>query len=353
MDNARPACRDHQEAVRQRIANNRGRGYLMFFAAMYTSPLIGTYFLGRYAYRKAEQAVISHRRKRVCKRAEDCDIARRPSMKPELTEENAENVLLRLPAELRLQVYDLIYASSKHIIIKEAGRKGHIQGVTWSKTYCPCVRTGCCIYSECTVPISNDIMALSLTCRTLYAETIGYVYSKNRFHFNQYQMITSIPSIIPAKHLRNIRSLSLNFAVDHLIKSLHLIVTNPSAKPSSPSYKFSLPTVLSLYERKDPWMELWRLFAITMIDLQRLSVIFNRISPKGIPALERQTCEWVIEPLLIFSDIGIRMQRFEVGLGYAWKHSLLEMQNRFAERCGEGGAPFVLKSQMGCIHDYY
>lgn len=329
----------------------------MFFAAMYTSPFIGTYLLGRYAYRQAERAAISHRRKRVCKRAEDRDVALRPSKKPELTEENSGHSLLRLPAELRLQIYDLVYSPSKTIIIKEAGRKGHVQGVTWSTTYCPCVRSGCCSYSECTVPISDDILALSLTCRLLYSETIGYIYSRNTFHFNQYAMVASIPDIIPAKHLRNIRSLSLNFAVDNLIRSLGLIISNPSARPNSPSYKFSFSVRRGLDERKDQWMQLWRLLSLTLLSLQKLSVTFNRISPKGIPELEKQTCEWVIAPLFVFNTEGIgrRMQLFEVCLGYAWKDFVAEMEGRFEGRGGDdGGAlPFVLKQGRGCVHDYY
>ena len=100
-------------------------------------------------------------------------------------------------------------------------------------------------------------------------------------------------------------------------------------------------------------MELWRLFSLTLLDLQRLSVTFNRISPKGIPPLEKQVCEWVIEPLLIFQEIKTRMQLFEVGLGYAWKDFVTEMESRFVDRCGKNGSPFVLKSKTGCIHDYY
>jgi hypothetical protein len=197
------------------------------------------------------------------------------------------------------------------------------------------------------------MLSLSLTCRQLYAETIAYVYSKNKFHLNEYQTIASIPELIPAKHLRNISSLSLNFSVDPLIKSLRLISRNPSVKADQPSYRFNPVLLTDRAERRDPWILLWRVLADTMVHLQRLSVTLNRTSLKGIPRLEQQTCGWVLEPLLIFSQRPAVLRRFDVYLGFAWKDLVSEMERSLAEKAAPKPLPFVLKRSLGCIHDFY
>ena len=349
MADMRPACQAHPMRRRQSYANSASCGYCMFFAALYASPFIGAYVLGRWAYRQGERRGVHYRRQRMCKRAEERDIALRPSKKRQETEINGDRSLLRLPIELRLQIYDLVYSPSAAIIIRDSGHKGHVKGMTFSKTYCPCVSSGCCSYSECVGPVSDGILSLSLTCRQLYAETIAYVYNKNKFHLNEYETIASIPELIPSKHLQSISSLSLNFAVEPLIKSLHLVCRNPSVQANQPSYKFNDARIA----RRTQWIQLWKLLATTMVQLQRLSVTLNRIAPKGIPRLEQQVCEWVLEPLLVFNQRTTALRSFDVSLGFAWKELVSETERVLAEKAAPKALPFVLKRSLGCIHDFY
>jgi hypothetical protein len=193
------------------------------------------------------------------------------------------------------------------------------------------------------------MLSLSLTCRQLYAETIAYVYRKNRFHLNEYQTIASIPELIPAKHLRNISSLSLNFSVDPLIKSLRLISSNPSMHANQPSYRFNDVN----FARRSQWIQLWRMLSEIMVHLQRLSITLNRISPKGIPRLEQQVCEWVLGHFFAFNQRPTAVRHFDVYLGFAWRHLMAEVERSLTEKVAPNALPFVLKRSLGCIHDFY
>lgn len=77
------------------------------------------------------------------------------------------------------------------------------------------------------------------------------------------------------------------------------------------------------------------------------------MSPKGIPSLEKQTCEWVVEPLFVFGDAEKPIAHFEVCLGFAWKDLVPEMKRRLVEKCLPGKLPFNLKQTWGCVHDFY
>ena len=319
----------------------------------FCTEAVGVYSLAR----DATQRLATHRRRReTCRQAETEDIAQLPSARPQITARNSrESHVLRLPLELRLQIYDDIPSEPVTINMRESHERGSIEAVTYAWTYCSCASSGCCSHSPCLPLIRcNNIMALPTTCRQMYAETIARNYRYNTIRFAHYPFVLSIPEILPAKHLRSITKIGLHFNVDPLIENFRrgIILEGAHTDPISGDMRSPLPA-----KRREQYINLWKILATDLLNLQDLRVTFKRQTWTD-DSLEQRICEWFLGPLLLLSEGSYERSKaiahFKVQLAFAWRgeefvsvvHTLLA-----AKSTGQV-VPFTLTSEYAaCLHD--
>ena len=297
----------------------------------------------------AHHATIHHltdrRRRTMCERAETHDIARLPSKMQKITEQNRlQSYLLRLPLELRRQIYDYVYPQSPTLTISDSLIHNRYRLVFQDFTpFFHRIR----FYDWCfTCFPSKNALALPLTCREIYTETIPYIYARNKFYFSDLRLVLSLPHVIPAKHLRFITELSLLFEVDKLIASFDL-----SEIPFVKDSKFVEDTDLAVTGRRKKYVQLWPFLSSTLVNIRNLRINFQRLEWTDAHR-EQQFCEWLMAPLLQSRDgksvWSEKLARFEVRLLRRWESLVGVYAQPFTIDGGSQLAPFELRGDCGC-----
>ena len=282
------------------------------------------------------------RRGKMCRRAEIHDIALLPSSKPEVTERNQRlSPLLRLPLELRAQIYNYAHAPHAIITVSEDLRRNRyrlVAHVRLSGQHTPeCNRRKST--RSCSSP--NTVLALPITCYQMYTETIHYLYDNNTFRFTNNRLILSLPSTIPTNHLRIITSLCLTFDLDPLTTALRLPRIMEGDAGDSRAAKM---------HRKE-YVDFWQFLATTLRNLQTLLVFFRRKNI-GDSDLEPRICEWLLTPLFQFeegeskSSWGPKLTLFDVRLDI-WFPTSSTLIREYQTM----GAPFFLGQWCDCALD--
>ena len=308
-------------------------------------------------YRKGREEfyhrLTEHRRRKVCTRAEPNDVAILPSKKPEVTERNqVESGLLRLPVELRMQIYECIYTPAATIDISDIPSgmtmfrlQAHILEASLHDPSCHIKESSCLCF------VSRVGFNLPLTCRQLHSETIHYLYSTNAFRFASNRLIFSLPSTIPVKHLQCITSLDLTFEVDRIFESSHLLRLLQKKHLHHMAWS----------ERRgcNEYIEFWHFLRTTITQLRSLVVTFHRMGSRdNDKALEQRICEWFLAPLSQRGEGGVKSQwspelkHFEVRLGTFWFLHDDPEDTSFIDAYKGGDAPFVLRRECDCEHDF-
>jgi hypothetical protein len=304
------------------------------------------------AHDEALHLLADRRRRTMCKRAEAYDIASTPSKMQKITEQNGlESHLLRLPVELRLQIYDYIYSPSAIFTIREKLVHGRYALVSVDMTRAVSRRCLCDLCKACVQFPFKDALALPLTCRQIYTETIPYVHGRSKFCFGDTRLNLSLPHVIPAKHLQCITSLRLLFYVDRLIDLFDVSQTPFSKEP-----KFVNDPNLAVTWRRKKYVRLWPYLAMTLVNIRGLTVIFRRFEiPDNDIAREQRFCDWLLTPLLQSRDgeslWSHRLARFEVRLGYRWNSLVDSYAKPLTINGGSQVAPFELKRDCDCMLD--
>ena len=258
----------------------------------------GTRDLARSIYKGTQKRLSRARRRRTNKRAATHDVATCNPM-PEVTEQNqVQASILKLPLELRQQIYDL-YFQQRTFFVQEVYDCGY-------KLYARAKLPYHIPYAGSEYPNAylvrtlKGLLYLPLVCRQIYYESIGYLYQKSTFSFEDYNEASLLPSlaIFPQKPLDTLRSLEFRFCIDVLVKRLGL-----GKDPPGPYHERSdTPWTASLpgpSRERLRWAAFWA-FLAALPNLQRLHVTFTRLPGPGSPADE--CVFWrMISPLLRFS----------------------------------------------------
>jgi hypothetical protein len=274
----------------------------------------------------------------MCTRAETHDIALLSSRKQEVTECNQKLYpLLRLPLELRAQMYDYIHTPPGIITVSDDLRCNgfHLIGrMRLSGQHTPeCERRK----STCSFSVPNNVLALPITCRQIYTETIHYLYDSNTFCFNDSGLVLSLPSTIPVKHLRTITSLCFTFDLAPLTTTLHL----PRLLQCGTDWS------LAAIRRRKEYIEFWHFLATTLSNLQILLVSFHR--KNTWVATDPRIYKWVLAPLFQFKEGASRsswspkLTLFDVRLN-TWFPTYFTFVNTYQTM----GAPFFLGTWCDC-----
>ena len=267
--------------------------------------------LGRSAKKGTKKRISRVRRRRTNKRAATHDVATRSPM-PNVTERNhLESGLLKLPVELRQQIYDLHLKQATILIQELSDRKGHYRLSSAMRRPFAVLVNGRRPHPHSRVVRNpSQLMHLLLVCRQIYCETIEYIYRRNTFRFVHHEPAFLLPtlSIFPQKHLDTLRSLEFQFCIDILVKDLGLEKCQPGPyyERTPTSWTASLGGRSRQQQR---WAALWT-FLATLPNLQRLHVAFTRL-----PGPDNLTDDWVfwsiLAPLLQFNKRE-RLAMFEV-----------------------------------------
>jgi hypothetical protein len=309
-------------------------------------------------YRKGREEfyhrLAEHRRRKMCQRAEITDFTAASSKKLELTERNElESDLLRLPLELRMQIYEYIYTPAATIHIADQISRANTFRLQAHMVESSLHDPSCHIReSSCRCFVRRVGFTLPLTCRQLYSETIHYMYTTNTFRFLDNRLSLSLPNTIPVKHLQCITSLNLTFDVDQLVQSIQL---------RSLLQKKQLPTYLarSSTRHRNAYIEFWHFLSTTLTKLQSLVVTFYRMgSHDDDKVLEQRICDWFLAPLFQRAE-GERqrlwspeLKLFEVRLGTFWFLHDDPEDSSFIDAYKNREAPFLLRRECECGHDF-
>lgn len=227
------------------------------------------------------------RRQKICKRSKSHDILSTYPRTLKFTEHNrCSSALLSLPPELRIQIYDYCYAPHAIFDIWEDLHRDDHDLVYSARLYGG--HTAECDRHEntcaCFLQLGN-MLALSLTCRNLYTDTIHYLYAHHTFRFNDNRLNLSLPTTIPTKHLRTISSLCLTFDTHLLIDAMGIT----SSELSETSLLGSPLKYRKAYEKY------WYFLATTLSNLQTLRITINH-HPSNNPAFEKRVWDFLLRP---------------------------------------------------------
>ena len=251
------------------------------------------------------------RRRRTNERADTHDVALR-NPKPKITQRNCnECSFLKLPLELRQQVYDQCFRPTAFTIHELASNRYKL--ITTKAKNLPFPPL------QLIVP-KKELLELPLTCRQLYCETIEYLYTKTAFRFTNHDLAMQLPrlSVFPRKHLDNVRALELKLCVDILVEELNFgAPPDPLPDRSVDLQVLKAARSTKLWRR---WTALW-VFLAGLPRLERLQVEFARLSRLGqLFQIKDWMCEWLLEPLMRF-ERRERLRVFVVEWPRGWKPS--------------------------------
>ena len=256
-----------------------------------------------------------HDRRKFNKRADANDVA--STSISEATRWNANHChLLRLPPELRLQIYELCFEASmvtiEEVRVHKAGYKVVGNGGPEYSYY----RRGLSSYSSYknrryalkkVAPFLPDAVGLPFTCRYIHNETIEYLYTTNTFRFESHDQSFLLPrlQIFPQKYLDRIRSLELRFCVDELMADLRSAESLNCSDGHKKRTRIPLPLgPQGPSKRCKQWIALWTLLP-SLPQLRSLRVEFTRYHPfhhyTRVP-VEAWMIEWLAAPMVKFES---------------------------------------------------
>jgi hypothetical protein len=231
---------------------------------------------------------------------------------PKVTERNQlESYFLKLPLELRQQIYDLHFQQAT-ILISELSEDGYkLSAALKMPRQMPALASRNCFYPP--IPFVRKpipLLRLPLVCRQIYGETIEYVYKTNTFRLGYHKLASLLPTlaIFPQKHMEMLTSLHFEFCINELVKDIGLgpRQPNPNYEQTVTSWTASSPGK-SRQRRK--WVTLWT-FLTTLPNLERLHVLF--IQFPTIYSFSEGRAFWsILAPLLQFNKKE-RLAVFEV-----------------------------------------
>ncbi|PWY91194.1 hypothetical protein BO70DRAFT_283389 [Aspergillus heteromorphus CBS 117.55] len=130
-----------------------------------------------------------------------------PDTRTEWSMQPQSALLARLSPELRLIIWEMVLGGKRiHIVQRSNRRMGHIV----------CPETGSC--DICRGGVSSvkdtpgDLLALSMTCKQIYSESITMLYTLNTFEFSNTWSLTYLRPTIPAPFWDAIRAVELRWA---------------------------------------------------------------------------------------------------------------------------------------------
>ncbi|XHG06560.1 hypothetical protein AWENTII_009751 [Aspergillus wentii] len=123
------------------------------------------------------------------------------------------SLLAKLSPELRLIIWEYVMGGKKlHIVQRPRRRMGCVV----------CPRTGSCEICQGGLPTSSrskamgksdgGLLALSLTCKQIYSESIHMLYTLNTFEFSTTWSLPYLRPTIPTHHWTSIRHIELRWA---------------------------------------------------------------------------------------------------------------------------------------------
>ena len=237
----------------------------------------GTRDLARSTYKGTQKRMSRARRRKTNQKAATHNVATQNPM-PKVAERNqVQSHILKLPLELRQQIYDLYFKQTTFLMheLYEGGYKlsatsqklpHHIQGCRLA-FYPPTSYRG----------RPNGLLQLPLACRQIYCETIEYIYKKNTFILGGHSEALLLPtlSIFPRKHMDALRSLEFRFCIDFLIKQLGLGNGQANSYSEHPTASWTTNLAGKSRQRRR-WTAFWA-FLATLPNLQKLHVTFTRL----------------------------------------------------------------------------
>ncbi|PYH98227.1 hypothetical protein BO71DRAFT_345547 [Aspergillus ellipticus CBS 707.79] len=131
----------------------------------------------------------------------------KPDTRTEWTIQHQSALLARLSPELRLMIWEMVLGGMRiHIVQRTNRRMGHIL----------CPRTGSCEICRgghrSMKDVPGRLLALSMTCKQIYCESIGMLYSLNTFEFSNTWSLTYLRPTIPGDFWDAIRAVELRWA---------------------------------------------------------------------------------------------------------------------------------------------
>ncbi|RAL11318.1 uncharacterized protein BO97DRAFT_406263 [Aspergillus homomorphus CBS 101889] len=131
-------------------------------------------------------------------------------IRTEWTIQRDNALLAKLSPELRMMIWELVLGGMRiHIVQRSNRRMGHV--------VCPETTGGCEICqgglpSAKAVTKRTGLLALALTCKQIYSESIYTLYTLNTFEFSNTWSLTYLRPTIPADFWDAIRAVELRWA---------------------------------------------------------------------------------------------------------------------------------------------
>ena len=281
--------------------------------------------VARSTRKRISKHVSRARRRTTNERADTRDVALHNSQ-PGITQRNHnECSFLKLPLELREQIYDLCTQPATFRIHELnvdgykliATQRGHDLNSYENVGILP--RRG--------IVVRTHLLALPLVCRQIYSETVENMYRRNSFRFTDHKLAFLIPSlaVFPRKHLDTLRSLELSFCINVLSREFRLDGSSPRFPPG-PTHEHNVDSwaadALGLTGHRRKWIRLWQ-FLATLLRLERLHVEFTTLPPLypwSWVYTSDDTYGWILAPLLHFKRRE-RLREFVVEWQGDWRLS--------------------------------
>ena len=217
----------------------------------------------------------------------------------------ADSRLLRLPAEIRLQIWYEVFGGEVLHLVQLPKRLGHVRccstlSATDARRSCILAYRGPGpIAQPADIKLSSLDLALLQSCRQIYTEAVDVIYATNLFDLDDVSTLLYLSQTIRPQRLAAIKYLQLTWE----------LLWAP----------FSIP------ETKDPflfpnddatWVTFWRLIETQMPGLLELTFVVHAMYPKMDWSLD----EGWVQPLLRIRGL----KEFRLELSYP-THSTLEL----------------------------
>ncbi|PYH49070.1 uncharacterized protein BP01DRAFT_287939 [Aspergillus saccharolyticus JOP 1030-1] len=136
----------------------------------------------------------------------------KPDPRTEWAFQRDSALLAKLSPELRMAIWELVAGGMRIHIVQRANRQlGHV--------VCPAQTGGCCEICRGGLPSAKSrtkpttrLLALALTCKQIYTESIYTLYTLNTFEFSNTWSLTYLRPTIPAVFWDAIRAVELRWA---------------------------------------------------------------------------------------------------------------------------------------------
>lgn len=214
--------------------------------------------------------------------------------RPKATKQNQlRSTFLRLPFEIRQQIYDLVLAPATFTIHEVNTTKCQYK-LAATATIHWYVHDKRNPDPKSNVVIKGGILDIPLSCRHLYGEGIQHIYARNTFRLENFELCRLLPSyyVFSRSQLDCLKRLELQFEAMDIVKYFNLRDFRFDPQSAIQLRRLATPN----NRRRTKWAALWA-FLSQLPQLHTLRVEFLRIVREGSIKRESEVHDWILHPV--------------------------------------------------------